>query len=609
MAAKKAAAVEAVVPAPLGELEQQAEPRARLHKITIRNFRAIGPEGVTIELDRIVILVGPNNVGKSTILRAYQLVTFDGTKEAKLGISEFPNEKVEAENLPEIELEIVVKGSLPGAEWISTRDGENFVREKFVWEGADKPPVRRGFKVTEDRWADKNDKEKVPWGAANVAKAGRPRAHRIDAFANPDAQTDQIIDLLSIAIENRIKKLTSVEDDSERAKNYRQLLGTLAELRKGIVEDTKDELAKLETQLSEQLSDIFPGHRVTLDPGIDRSPVMALINKKEMELRMGHVDGHKSPVALQGSGARRALLWTTLQLIAEDESKRAEQKKKPKAGDDEDAEQAHVLLIDEPEICLHPSAARRACQALYKLAETGSWQVMATTHSPLFIDVSKEHTTIVRVARSGGQISGTTVFRPERAQFDATDRENIKLLNLFDPYVAEFFFDGQTIIVEGDTEYTVFKQVIAGSPSAYPNVHIIRARGKAIIVSLLKILNQFKSSYSVLHDSDTPERADGNTNTAWTENTKILSEYNNRPRDIPARLLASKKNFEAAFLGTEVSRDKPYRAWQAIRDDAKAFATVRQLLDCLVDFTKAPPTEAIEWKDIEVLKASVPERP
>ena len=39
-------------------------PRPRLVKLIIKNFRCIGATPVTIELDDIVVLVGPNNVGK-----------------------------------------------------------------------------------------------------------------------------------------------------------------------------------------------------------------------------------------------------------------------------------------------------------------------------------------------------------------------------------------------------------------------------------------------------------------------------------------------------------------------------------------------------------------
>lgn len=58
--------------------------RPRLKQLIIQNFRGIGNQPVTIELDKIVVLVGPNNVGKSSILRAYKVAMSEGSNEANL---------------------------------------------------------------------------------------------------------------------------------------------------------------------------------------------------------------------------------------------------------------------------------------------------------------------------------------------------------------------------------------------------------------------------------------------------------------------------------------------------------------------------------------------
>src|SRR5690606_32250223 len=132
---------------------------------------------------------------------------------------------------------------------------------------------------------------------------------------------------------------------------------------------------------------------------------------------------------------------------------------RPAKADDQPA-RPHILLIDEPEICLHPNAIREACKVLYDLPSLGNWQVMVTTHSPIFIDFSRDNTTIVRVERNHkGDVGGTTIFRPEKAKLDDDDKINLKLLNICDPYVAEFLFGGKVIIVEGDTEYTAFNYI------------------------------------------------------------------------------------------------------------------------------------------------------
>jgi len=48
-------------------------PKPRLTKLIIKNYRCIGSTAVEIDLNDIVVLVGANNVGKSSILKAYEL--------------------------------------------------------------------------------------------------------------------------------------------------------------------------------------------------------------------------------------------------------------------------------------------------------------------------------------------------------------------------------------------------------------------------------------------------------------------------------------------------------------------------------------------------------
>jgi len=229
---------------------------------------------------------------------------------------------------------------------------------------------------------------------------------------------------------------------------------------------------------------------------------------------------------------------------------------------------------------------------------------MVTTHSPIFIDFSRDNTTIVKVEKNAaGAIQGTTVFRPETAQLDADDKRNLKLLNLCDPYVAEFFFGGKVIVVEGDTEYTAFNYIKAGNYEAYKDIHIIRARGKATIVSLVKILNHFGSSYSVLHDSDTPLTANGAmANPAWGNNPNILAAISAKPAGTQTRLLASLPNFEQAYFGEVIATEKPYNALRTIIEQPAKFAVVEALLQALINHNAAIPDNCAEWTTIEELR-------
>lgn len=465
----------------------------KLRRMIIKNFRCIGNRPVTIDLDDIVVLVGPNNAGKSSILKAYEVVMNHGSKKCHLSEADFPNGVVDAENLPEIELHTIVNGDTsPATRWVQRDEetGKAIVRERWIWNSPNADPKRQGFDVDKNDWDDQ-----VPWGAPNVAKEKRPQPHMVEAFAQPHEQEKQIVELLTAIVKDRVKGLQQQGTDGGDETEYSKLLLQLTNLRKKILDESKVEIESIEKELSDAISEIFPGYVVKFDPRAEENVENDIsLFKNSAKLLMGPEIGYQSAIEKQGSGARRTLLWSALRMIAQAESAK-------KAG----STRPHVLLLDEPELCLHPNAVREACKVLYDLPTKGNWQVMVTTHSPAFIDVSRDNTTIVRVERSDqGEIFGTTVFRPEKARLDENDRENLKLLNLFDPYVAEFFFGGRSIVVEGDTEYTAFKYVISRNPDRYKNVHIIRARGKATIVSLCKILNHFGSGYSVLHDSDFP---------------------------------------------------------------------------------------------------------
>ena len=78
------------------------------------------------------------------------------------------------------------------------------------------------------------------------------------------------------------------------------------------------------------------------------------------------------------------------------------------------------------------------------------------------------------------------MYRPEEACLSNEDKDNLKLLNICDPYIYEFFFEGRVVVVEGDTEYTAFSQIKTMYPGEYNDVHIIRARGKGGIPSVIK---------------------------------------------------------------------------------------------------------------------------
>lgn len=580
--------------------------RPRLHKLRICNFRCIGQEPVEIELDDIVVLVGPNNAGKTSILRAYEVVMNHGSKDGHLSLEDFPDGEIDASRLPTIELETVVfDKNAPGETWVRTdeKTQEMFVREKWTWH---KPgePTKVGWDVAAGGWHASSG----PWGAANVGNSHRPKPHRVTAFLDPVKQAGEVVELLKEAIKTRVKNASSkkrrLEEGNTEPTDYEKLLDSIKSFQKAIASEATTAVEDVRKNIGDMIAEVFPGYGVTFDarPEDDIEKTVTLF-KVDPVLKMGPTGGHQATLDRQGSGACRTLLWAALRILAErpaDSVKTVSKNERP-----------HLLLIDEPELCLHPDAIRDACRVLYNLPAMKNWQVMLTTHSPVFIDLSRDNTSIARVERNAnGTVHGTTVYRPKRARLDSDDKTELKMLNLFDPYVAEFFFGGRTIIVEGDTEHSVFKWVIAQEPAKYKGIHVVRARGKACITPLCKILNQFGKSYAVLHDSDREtifdkKAAKMRANPAWAENGKLLDATKEGREEGRIRLLASVPNFEEAFWGELAEGDKPYAALARIKRDGNAFRAVAALLDALLDPKNPVPAHIKEWASLDTLADEV----
>ena len=557
--------------------------RPRLHKLIISNFRSIGSTPVEIELDDVVVLVGPNNAGKSSVLRAYQIVMLHGSKEGRLSIEDFPDGIVDQKHPPQVELQTIVFDKAPGDRWIQETEAKEWlIRERWTWNSPNVDPVRQGFDVEKSDWDDQ-----VPWGAPNVANARRPLPHRIDAFASPDSQAEAIASLITGILKDNLKSIKS--DPALEQSDYQLVLEKIKDLQTKVVAATEKEIQKIEAEISVYLEKIFPKHKVKVNakPETDLEKTYTPF-KASPDVLMGPEGGYFSTIAHQGSGARRTLLWATLKYLSE-------------AGDKEDS-RPHVLLLDEPEICLHPTAIREARAVLYNLPSTGYWQVMITSHSPIFIDLSKDNTTVIRVFRDEhSEVKSTTLYRPSRANLSDDDKRNMKLLNICDPYLHEFFFGGRQIIVEGDTEYTAFSMIREMHATEYSDVQIIRARGKGIIPSVARVLLQFSKSFSILHDSDTLRTASGKANPAWGMNKSIQAILALENADDAVHLVACCTCFEVAIFGEEAKEEKPYNALNKIREDADSRAKVKQLLDGLLDVTIALPEKCRRWKTIEEL--------
>jgi len=464
-------------------------------------------------------------------------------------------------------------------------DSLSIATERWTWFEPGKPPLRVGYRVDRKDWANENEKPQAPFGPDSNAASYRPSITYISPFEQTGTQLDEIKKIIAEEIYGSIK------ENKKQDPKYDALMSQIKDLQIEVRKEAKESEEKVQAELGAMLNELFYGTKIDLSiPQNDIDLLASYAIAKEIDFKINEL-----PFENQGSGMQRIMLWSVLKYLSN--KKKNKNKKIVKSSSEKPGEvrdRARVLLMDEPEICLHPESIRQAKEILYNLALSGEWQIIITSHSPIFIDLSKNNTNIIRIHKDDKEVR---IFKAVEANLSDDDKEKLKMLNIFDSYFAEFFFAKNVIVVEGDTEYTAFKKIIDANKSKYKDIHIIRARGKYTIIPIIKILLKWGKGFTILHDSDDP-----NNKQSWPANESILNAINSNQN---IKLLACKGNFENAFFdGRTYTKDKPFNAYKELDIDQVSLR-VESVLEFLSGIKKQLSTEdnkyVCEYKSIKEL--------
>lgn len=351
----------------------------------------------------------------------------------------------------------------------------------------------------------------------------------------PEDINNVIQDIYSDVLKNKLNEIENGEiNDKSLVEEYQILKESYPNFLKKLKKSTDSSLKSVSENVSKNLQSIFSNTELSLEIEGGESIGFSdaeLLKSTHSNIHIGSHLQAKMPLSNQGTGLQRMSLIFLIRKMIEEKLIGTDSNK--------------LLLIDEPEAFLHPEAVRELSRSLYKIGE--EMPLMISTHSPILIDLSQDHTSI-QVFRVN-ENEAINLFKTEKDKFEENDFKNMKILNYVDSYVNEFFFASNIIVVEGDTEYIAFKHF---SGELDENLHIIRARGKSTIVTLMKILNQFNTSYTVLHDVDNDEfRTSTNLK---AEKTKCLNILDQKLENV--RIYVSISNFENAIGIGKVENNK-----------------------------------------------------
>ncbi len=189
-------------------------------------------------------------------------------------------------------------------------------------------------------------------------------------------------------------------------------------------------------------------------------------------------DGYYVDVSNLGSGLRRNIIYSILQLYAERRSTFDSK--------------SRIFLFEEPELHLHPQAQKIIHQMIKMLSSND--QVLYTTHSSQFFDL-EDHHSLCFVNKS--EQGNTTVQTPEE-DMTSTIQELRGLSDYMLTYNRAFFSD-KIVIVEGQAEaVSLYNFAIKHDPEFIrKNMEIISAGGITNIPKLYKLYSPFIPCYKI----------------------------------------------------------------------------------------------------------------
>jgi len=206
-------------------------------------------------------------------------------------------------------------------------------------------------------------------------------------------------------------------------------------------------------------------------------------------------------LARMGHGLQRSYLLALLQELADSEAPDAP---------------TLILGVEEPELYQHPPQARHLADVLCELS-TGNNQILATTHSPLFVcGEDFEDTRLVRAPlnEAGSEVKALTLealCRRIRAAVGEDEQRQIeglvaKIHQALQPGIAEMFFARVPVLVEGleDVSYITTELHLSGQWSEFRRLgcHLIPANGKDKLIKPLAIAREMGIPVFTIFDAD-----------------------------------------------------------------------------------------------------------
>lgn len=538
-----------------------------LERLVVRSFRSLDELDLTLE--PLTALVGPNGAGKSAALEAIDLVI--GDRWPSMRSLRIPEDWT----LFETSRDLVIQTWFGPA--LEYDDAMGDVKDVHGFEFSCKPYKKRtkraepGDLHDDNRLLDPNGE--LVMGCVRGPRKGRPpefgplsfngrirdqgRALFIDARRDvvrhlPGRRNAALARLLAPARKEFEQGDTPAAKDFKE--QYERAMETLRTPRvqevEGVIEETTKRM--LGFLGSATVRDLHVGFGFA-DPA---NPFSSLrIQCREGQLGL--------PAELMGQGVQSALvvgIFEALRRLSEHD--------------------VGTVLLEEPEMYLHPQAQRYFYGVLKQLVDEQDAQVIYTTHSTTFADMARFESVRLFRRLPDGPTHATWMRDQADRDFLEQQRGSEKLAQYFDPTGSELLFARRVLLVEGHGDQLAARLVAEslGIDVDAEDLAIISSGGKNRLPFFARACRALEIPFVVLHDVDIlpvdepeagearPQDADATTRRRRENGQaeKVNSAIVEAAGD-PSVVYGVSASMEAALGISRNADDKPRRIMEALQ--------------------------------------------
>lgn len=471
----------------------------KISKIHIENFRSL--KNLDLDVPQVCCLVGPNNAGKSNILLAIQRVLGRDW----VSVNSFDESDVYAH---EADSDVTIQLSFePGIPYVKFKGADAVAIRTLAFEytrykvGADK-----GRRRLEQRCFD--ERGKPPMVLAKAPRKGEK--HEYQPVVNIPSEVRESVPLIYVGTSRslkehlpaarysmlrqlfedidrdlqdpkqmvRVRQPDGSENDIPRLRQFQALMEAAVKLLR------TDSFKALEDSIKTNALQQLGFDPATESDKLDLyfSPFDTMDFYKSLDLRVREGAFSVSATEL-GEGIQNALVLAILKAF------------------EERRKQGAILLIEEPEMFLHPQMQRSLYKTLREIAKTN--QIIYTTHSSHFVSVPEYNE--VAIVRKGAD--GTNV---RFSNLPMNDKRKEKLIKELDPERNELFFASRLLLVEGDTEKLAFPEYAKklNLDLDRAGASIVEVGGKRNLPEFAQVALSFEIPTGIVYDEDSSDFTD-----------------------------------------------------------------------------------------------------